>query len=106
MVDEILNKSGVPHRRNRFVKPPRKTYAVWADLISTDGADGMPPSLYTHDVTIEVFEYEPDDTAEAAIEAAMGEAGLHWMKRDRDWIEVEQVYQVTYDFTYIEKRRN
>lgn len=105
MVDEILTKAGVKHRQNRFVKPPAETYAVWADLISTDGADGMPPSLFTHDVTIELFEYAPDPETEAAVEAAMSDACVHWMKRDRDWIEVEQVYQVTYDFTYIEKRR-
>lgn len=106
MVDEILTAAGVKHRQNRFVKPPRETYAVWAETIDSDGADGMPPELFSHDVTIELFEYTPDPDAEAALEAAMGALGLHWMKRDRDWIEVEQVYQVTYDFTYIEKRRN
>ena len=106
MVNEILTKAGVKHRRNRFVKPPNETYAVWADIVSTDGADNMPPELYTHDVTIQLYEYVPDPEAEAAIEAAMSEACLHWAKQDRDWIEVEQVYLVTYDFTYIEKRRN
>lgn len=106
MVNEIMNASGVLHRRNRFVRPPKTTYAVWADLISTDGADGMSPCLFTHDVTIQMFEYEPDDAAEAALEKAMGDAGMFWTKRDRDWIENEQCYQVTYDFTYVEKRRN
>ena len=42
MVDEILTAAGVKYRQNRFVKPPRETYAVWAETIDSDGADGMP----------------------------------------------------------------
>ena len=106
MVDEILTKAGVKHRQNRFVKPPNETYAVWADIISTDGADNMPPGIFTHDVTIELFEYALDPEAEAAVEAALDEACVHWTKQYSGWIEVEQAHQVTYDFTYIEKRRN
>ena len=106
MVDEILTRAGVKHRKNRFVKPPAVTYAVWMDDISADGADCVPPGIFTHDITIEVYEYTPDDGAEAAVEAELTAAGLHWTKQDRYWIEVEQLYQVIYEFSYVEKRRN
>ena len=105
MVDELLTTAGVQHRQNRFVRPPQTTYALWMDDITADGPDCAPTSIFTHDITIELYEYEPDDAAEEAIEAAMNDAGLHWTKQDRYWIEVEQLYQVIYDFSYIEKRR-
>lgn len=106
MVDAILTAAGLPHRRNRFPSPPAGTYAVWMDDIATDGPDGMPPLLFTHDVTVEVYEPRPDDAAEAALEAAMSARGLHWSKQDRYRIQAEQLYQVIYEFTYIEKRRD
>lgn len=105
MVAEMLTRAGIKNRQNHFVRPPRETYAVWADILSTDGADGMPPELFTHDVTIQLFEYELDPEAEAALEAEMDAAGLHWMKQYSGWSEIEQTHQVTYDFTYVTKQR-
>jgi len=106
MVKEILNMAGVTHRRNRFPKPPAGTYAVWNDFLDTDGPDGMPPQIFQHNVTIVVYEPRPDDETEASIEAAMNSYGLHWHKEDRYWVDDEQLYQVTYDYSYVEKRRN
>lgn len=106
MVKEILDAAGVKHRRNRFTRPPSVSYAVWMDDVETDGPDGMPPCIYRHTVDIELYEYSPDEKTEAAIEAALGAVGLNWTKQDRLWIEVEQLYQVIYQFSYVEKRRN
>lgn len=103
MVKEILTAAGVEHRRGRFVKPPAGTYAVWMDDITTDGPDGMPPRIFYHDVTVELYENKPDDVAEAAVEAAIAAAGLRWTKQDRYWIQSEQLYQVIYEFSYIVK---
>ena len=103
MIPEILTAAGVKHRRNRFPSPPQGTYAIWMDDVTTDGPDGMAPGIFTHDCTIEVYETRPDDATEAAIEAAMSARGLHWSKQDRYWITQEQMYQVVYEFTYIEK---
>lgn len=103
MVKEILTAAGVEHRRGRFVKPPAGTYAVWMDDITTDGPDGMPPRIFFHDVTVELYEGKPDDVAEAAVEAAIAAAGLRWTKQDRYWIQSEQLYQVIYEFSYIVK---
>lgn len=105
MVSELLTAAGIKHRRGRFVKPPAGTYAVWLDDITTDGPDGMAPLIFRHDVTVELYEATPDDAAEAAIEAQLSAAGLHWTKQDRYWIQSEQFYQVIYEFYYIEKRR-
>lgn len=107
MTPVILTAAGITHhRRGRFVKPPGGTYAVWTDDIDVDGPDGMPPCIFYHAVKIELYEPIPDDAAEAALEAQMTALGLHWTKQDRYWIDSEQVYQVIYEFSHIEKRRN
>lgn len=106
MVKEILNLAGVVHRRNRFPKPPAGTYVVWFDYIDTDGPDGLPPSIFKHDVSIEVYALRQDEETEAKIEAALNAYGMHWHRQDRYWIDDEQLYQTVYEFSYVEKRRN
>lgn len=106
MTSEILTAAGIVHHRHcRFVKPPDGTYAVWTDDITTEGPDNMPPSIFQHNVTVELYEPLPDDKAEASLESQMSARGLQWTKQDRFWITSEQFYQVIYEYTYIEKRR-
>lgn len=104
MVDKILTAAGVRHRRGRFPKPPAGTYAVYMDDIPTDGPDGQ-PRILRHDVTVELYEPQPDDASEAAVEEAITAEGVQWTKQDRYWIQSEQMYQVIYEFSYIERRR-
>ena len=103
MINEILTATGVPFRRSRFLKPPAETYAVYMDDVSADGPDGI-NRIFTHDITLEVYEPAPDDAAEAAIEAAIDAQGLQWEKQDRYWLQDEQRYQVIYEFSYIVKK--
>lgn len=104
---EILTVAGIAHhRRGRFLKPPGGTYAVWSDDVTTDGPDGLPPCIFSHDVELEVYEPQPDDAALEALEATMGAAGLHWTRQDRFWIQSDKMYQTIYTYSYIEKRRN
>ena len=102
MIKEIMTAAGVPFRRSRFLQPPAGTYAVYMDDVSADGPDGM-NRIFTHDITVEVYEPEPDDEAEAAIEAALDAQGIPWTKQDRYWLREEQRYQVIYEFEYIIK---
>lgn len=104
MVNDILNASGVQHRRGRFPHPPKGTYAVFFDNVTTDGPDGL-PRIKRHDVMVELYEPAPDDAAEASMEAAISAAGLQWKKQDRYWLQTEQMYQVIYEFSFIEKVR-
>ena len=104
MVNDILRTAGVNYRKTRFPKPPAGTYAVYLDDVSTDGPDGL-NLIYTHDISVELYEPDPDDEAEAAVEAAMNAAGVRWEKQDRLWLQDEQRYQVIYTFTYYTKRR-
>lgn len=106
MVKDIIKLIGVPAKRNRFAKPPAGTYIVWTDYVETDGADGMPPSIFKHDVSFEMYSPKPDEATEMAIESALSVYGLQWVKQDRYWLDDEQTYQTVYDFSYIEKRRN
>lgn len=103
MINAILTMAKVRYRKSRFQKPPAETYAVYMDDVSADGPDGS-NRIYTHDVTIELYEPKPDDEVEAAIEAAIDAHGLHWTKQDRYWLQDEQRYQVIYEFTYVLKK--
>lgn len=102
VVDDILTTAGVKYRETRFLKPPPGTYAVYMDDVTADGPDGI-NRIFTHDITVEVYEPAPDGATEAAIEAAINAAGLPWTKQSRYWIQSEQLYQVIYEFSYIEK---
>lgn len=105
MVDTILNAAGLPFRQARYANPPEGTYAVYFDEVTADGPDGH-NRIFTHDVTVELYESRQDAAAEAAIEAAIDAQGLHWAKQSRYWLNAVNRYQVIYEFSYIEKRRN
>ena len=102
MIDEILTAAGLNHKETRFVRLPEGTHAVWFDDVTTDGPDGY-NRIYTHDVTVELYEPKPDPTAEAALEAELDARGLPWTKQARYWLDDVQRYQVVYEFTYILK---
>lgn len=112
MIKEILTAAGVLHRHGRFLRLPTKTCAIYFDNLEVEGADpvsfdnaGELPRIYHHDVTIELYEPEPDDEAEAAIEAELEARGIPWTKEDRYWLSDSQRYQVLYEFSYTNKRR-
>lgn len=102
MVNKILTASGVQFRETRFLKPPSGTYAVYMDDVDTDGPD-YESRIFHHDITVELYSSKPDPKAEAAIQAALAAEGLHYRKQARYWLQEEQLYQVIYEFSYIEK---
>lgn len=108
MIKDILKAAGFieneTFRKSRFISPPAGSYAVYMDDISTDGPDGE-NAIKTHDYTVELYEPTPDDAIEQALENAIDAEGLRWTKQDRYWLQDEQLYQVIYEFTHIEKRR-
>lgn len=111
MIRDILTAAGIIHRQARFTRPPAETYAVYFDDVTTDAPDPVVPPfaeglprVYTHDVSVELYEPEPDDAAEAAIEAAIDAQGLPWTKQARYWLQDAQRYQVVYSLTYTTKK--
>lgn len=102
MINEILTASGVPFRETQFLRPPAKTYAVYMDDVTADGPDDA-NRIFTHDVTVELYEPKPDPDAEQAIEAELNSRGIKWTKQSRYWLQDVQRYQVIYEFSYIEK---
>jgi hypothetical protein len=110
MVKRILTGAGFieneTFRETRFLSPPKSTYAVFMDSYTSGGADTV-VLVKRHSVTIELYEYAPDPTAEAKIEARLNEyyprMSGEWNKEPRYWLESEQLYQVVYTFDYIEK---
>lgn len=102
MVNEILTATGIPYKETRFLKPPKKTYAVFNDSINRRGGDNV-NLISQHDVSIELYEYTKDPEAEKKLERELDARGIEYDKASRYWIEAEQLYQVVYDFTYYEK---
>ena len=110
MVNEYLQAAGFvlgkTYRHSRFPSPPTgKTYAIYSDDITLLGPDLRPGLVRRHNVTVEMYEPEPDDAIEAAFEGVLDVAGIEWEKQDRYWLREEQRYQTIYEFSYIEKRR-
>lgn len=110
MIKDILTAAGIDYRRGRFPRPPAGTYAVITDDIEVDAPDRVSlttpeglPRVYSHAVTVELYEPRPDDAAEAAIEAELNARGLPWTKQDRYWLQDVQRYQVIYEFAYTSK---
>ena len=112
MIKEILTAAGVEHAHAKILQKPAGTYATYFDDVEVEGPDPVgsasmagTPRIYTHNVTVELYEPAPDDQAEHAIEAELDTRGLPWTKQDRYWLDKAQRYQVIYEFTYYTKRR-
>lgn len=110
MIKEILTAAGVEFRRSRFPRPPAGHYAVYHDSVEVEAPDPVTPPtpaglprIYHHAVTVELYESQPDDAVEAAIEAALDARGIPWAKEDRYWLQDVQRYQVIYEFSFVTK---
>lgn len=107
MVNRILTGAGFieneTYKETRFITPPKTTYAVYNDSIGGRGPDNL-NLVKEHDITIEVYEYTPDKEAEKRIEAEFDSLGLEYIKQPRYYIQAEQIYQVIYEFSYVEKK--
>lgn len=106
MVDEILTGAGLvlntTYKETRFLKPPKTTYAIYNDTVTRRGADLL-NCITEHEVNVELYEYKPDPDMEAAIEAELDSRAIPYIKQQRYWIDSEQLYQIIYEFNYIEK---
>ena len=106
MVKRVLTAAGFVEnktfRETRFLTPPKQTYAIFTDSFTRRGADGL-NLLKEHTYTIELYCYAPDPDAEARIEAMLDSFGIEWDKEERYWLETESLYQVVYNFNFIEK---
>ncbi len=106
MVKNVLRTAGFvggkTFKETRFLKPPKETYAVYLDSYLRRGSDDL-NLIKEHNYTIELYSYAPDPEAEKRIEEALDSFGLEYEKNDRYWINEEQLYQVVYDFDFIEK---
>lgn len=103
MIKEILTAAGIPSRETRWVsKPPAEDYAIYMDDVTADGPDDE-NRIFTHDITVELYETKPNPKLEADLEAGLNAVGLKWSKQSRYWVPEAQRYQVIYEFTYITK---
>ena len=102
MINEILTAAALPFKEARFPDPPSSTFAIYSDDIGASGAD-LFNCIFTHEVTVELYEPHRDDAAEAAIEAELNARGIPWVKQGRYWLNDIRRYQVIYEFSYIVK---
>lgn len=103
MVKEILDAAGIEYAETSFRQPPKNTYAVYLDNVEVRGADDI-NLLEEHSVTVELYEYSKDPEAERRFEKALDDFAIPYTKQARYWLQEEQLYQVVYDFDYINKK--
>lgn len=104
MLNDILDATGIPYKETRFIQPPKTTYAVYNDTYAARGCD-FKNWLREHDITVELYEYKPDNDAEQTIENQLDARGIEYTKQERYFIDSEQLYQVIYEFSYVEKMK-
>ena len=106
MVKEILTLAGFEEgktfKETRFLKPPKTTYVVYMDSFTSRGSDDQ-HLIKEHSCTIELYSYAADRVAEERLEQVLDTHVLEYTKQDRYWLQSEQLYQVIYEFDYIEK---
>lgn len=110
MIKGILSAVGIEYAQARFLRMPAGTHAVYFDDIEVTAADRVEasrglPRIYTHNVSVEVYEPTPDDKTETALEAELDARGIEWSKQDRYWLKDLQRYQTVYDFSYTTKTK-
>lgn len=102
MINEVLTPLGVPYRETMFPRAPVGDYIIYHEDVETDGPDDA-VSIFTHNITVELYEVTPNPALEASLEGELSQRGLKWSKQARYWIEAAQRYQVIYEFYYITK---
>lgn len=103
MIDEIFKAVGILYAETQFLRTPAETHAVYMDDVTTDGPDGL-TRIFSHNITVELYEHKPDPATEAALEREFNARGIKWYKQARYWLKDAQLYQVIYeDISYIEK---
>lgn len=105
MVEKILNAAGIKFAEGSFRQPPKTTYAVYLDDVEARGADNV-NLLKEHNVTIELYSGFKDFEAEQCVERAFDDFGMPYTKQSRIWLQVEQLYQVIYEFEYLSRKEN
>lgn len=108
MVEKILIAAGFVKNETfkecRFLTSPKSTYAVYDDEFESRGSDDR-NYILDHAYTIEMYSSIPDPEAEKRIQNAFNAFGIPFKKQDRYWIQDEQLYQVIFNFDYVEKLR-
>ena len=103
MVDNIFRGTDIPYKETRFNKAPSTTYAIYTDSITRRGGDSK-NLLNDHRIFIELYSRSIDSESEKKIESQLDKLVMNYNKSERVWFDDEQIYQVIYDFNYIEKR--
>ncbi len=102
MINTILKALGVPYRETQFTRAPSGDYAVYMDDVTADGPD-YENLIFTHDITVELYEAKPNPKLEQDLEGLLNSRGIKWHKQSRTWVAEARRFMVIYEFTYIEK---
>ena len=106
LIDDILQGAGFEknktYRETRFITPPKSSYVIFNASYDRRGADNM-NLLKDYDATFELYSSKPDETSEVNIEKQFDLKGIAYLKQERYYIQTEQLYQVIYEFSFIEK---
>ena len=109
ILNDVLDKAGFidgkTYRKTRFVTAPNVTYVIWDVNETYRGTDDFSHVIKQSDYTITLYEKTPDEEAETRLEKQFILAQLPFTKGDREFNQGEQLYEIIYEFTYLEKMK-
>ena len=106
MVNKIVNSilNGIcDFRETKFKVPPKVDYCVYNDTKRVYGADKK-NLVEEHNISIELYEYSPNDELEARIEARLDDLAIEYDKQERYWLDSEKLFQIVYEFSYVTRK--
>ena len=99
-IASLIAGIGLPYAYDHFTADDSPGGPPFICFMYTDDADFKADDTNYQritDLTLELYVDEPDFTKEAAIEAALAEAGLVYARSGPDYIQNERMYQTTYE---------
>jgi hypothetical protein len=105
-MNEVLTnaglEAGVSFSQTKLRDTPGTSYAIWSESIETFGSD-FRPMAKRHNVVMDVYEYSSDIMLESKIEAELNKHLPEYKKEERVWLPNEQMFALTYSFSFVEK---
>lgn len=100
-VKKLLETTGMSVAETCFLKPPSLPYIIFIEEIEFRGSDHK-NCIANRDISVELYSTKINKEKENLIEKLLNDKSIEYRK-NRTWINSEELFQTVYDFYLIEK---